>query len=510
MTCALSSYLSLLKSHRRVLLVVIVVATLALGSGLSGLDGDLEVVTFDAETGAGEDLDYVEEHFATDRGPVTVVVLQDEDVITKESFGETLALQEQLRTNETINATLAEERPTVDSGTVFLESMLRSLGAFGVTLDDKQRTFRTVSDDDLTESFPEMLEDDNPVFGPGTTPSTLLPADHDGSASADSRLLLVRHDQVSDESLLEAQLTIEQLAGEHVSSETYVFGQALVEERASDATGETFGALAPFALLLLVILLAVAYRNLVDIVLGLVGVALVLVWTGGFLGWSGIELTQLLVAVPWLLLGLAIDYGLHVLMRYREAFEDGARTAEEAMSTGLRGVLVAIGVTSLTTAGGFLSGAVGPTVVREFGLVAAFGILSAFVVFGVFVPACKLELAAWGLSGGPERPISRLGVIDHVTSAGVISARRVPIAVVLVVLLVATGGAAAATQIDTATDRSDFLPGEPPAWATSVPGIDDRNESASLEAQATFLDENFEVAGGDDRVEYHARARYPD
>jgi len=59
--------------------------------------------------------------------------------------------------------------------------------------------------------------------------------------------------------------------------------------------------------------LVVVYRDLLDILLGLLGIALVLVWTFGAMGWFDIAFSQPFIVVLVLLIGLSIDYGLHVV-----------------------------------------------------------------------------------------------------------------------------------------------------------------------------------------------------
>ena len=505
MNTPLDWYLSVLTRHHRVLIAVMILATVLIGSGITAVDGDLQIVEFESDSAAVEQSEYIEERFLTDSGTVTLVVIQDEDVITTDSFTESLALQAEIRANETVNATLSSDRPTADSASVFVDSELRSLGSFGATLEDKQRTFRTYDEDELTERFPETIADEQPLFGPGTTPETLLPSDHDGSASADMRLLIVVHETSDSAALLDSQLAIEELATEQLESDSFTFGEALVEERASEATATAFSGLGPLASVLLVVLLLVLYRDFLDAMIAVVGIAVVLLWTGSIVGWTGIELTQLLVAVPWLVLGLAIDYGLHVVMRYREAIDAGERPPAQAMAVGLAGVLVAITITSLTTAAGFLSGIFGPATIREFGIVTAAGIGSALVVFGVLVPALKLEFAGTGSSGYGKRPLGTNPVVNRIVSLGVVGAKRAPVVVLILAVVVAGFGAYGATQVETSTDRTDFFPGEPPAWAEHIPGLGLDSEAVTLQEQGTILDERFELIDGSEQVEFLIR-----
>jgi len=505
MNTPLDWYLSVLRRHHRVLIAVMVLVTVLVGSGITAVDGDLQIVEFESDSPAIEQSEYIEERFLTDSGAITLVVIEGEDVITTDSFTESLALQAEIRANETVNATLDSDRPTADSASVFVDSELRSLGSFGAGLEDKQRTFNTYDEEELAERFPETLDDSQPLFGPGTTAETLLPSDHDGSASAEMRLLLVVHDTSDSAELLDSQLAIEELAAQQLNGESFVFGEALVEERASEATATAFSGLGPLASVLLVVLLLVLYRDFLDAMIAVVGIAVVLLWTGGIVGWTGIELTQLLVAVPWLVLGLAIDYGLHVVMRYREAIDAGERPPAQAMAVGLAGVLVAITITSLTTAAGFLSGIFGPATIREFGIVTAAGIGSALVVFGVLVPALKLEFAGTGSSGYGKRPLGTNPVVNRVVSLGVVGAKRAPVVVLILAVVVAGFGAYGATQVETSTDRTDFFPGEPPAWAEHIPGLGLDSEAVTLQEQGTILDERFELIDGSEQVEFLIR-----
>ncbi len=506
MANVIERYVSVLMRRRRAVLVMLFAVTLLVGSGATGIDSDLSVAQFDIESDAVDDRVYVKEQFATGSETVSVVVVRDENVLSQESLAVTMALHETIRENETVGPTLTETRPTIDTATVFTESVLRSLGSFGtLRLDDKARTFGTFTAEEIETELPETLEEDRPIFGPGTRVSTLLPTDHDGSAQAETRLLLVRHDDIDDDELLAAQRALEPLVEEHVGNDSFVFGEALVEQRASDSTAAAFAVLGPLVLVLVVGLLALAYRDLLDVALGIFGIGVVLLWTAGFVGWTGIEMTQLLVAVPWLLLGLAIDYGLHVVMRSREAREAGHSTSTRAMSVGLAGVLVALGVTTLTTASGFLSGVYGPAPIRDFGVVAAFGIFAALVVFGAFVPALKVELEnRLGREGG-RRSIGRIRPVERIVRFGVIGATRAPVVVVVVALLLAGGGFYGGTQVDTSVDRTDFYPDEPPAWLSSVPGVETDEQTETLRDQATFLDERFAVADGSERVDVLVR-----
>jgi predicted RND superfamily exporter protein len=259
--------------------------------------------------------------------------------------------------------------------------------------------------------------------------------------------------------------------------EYLVFGSGMIEDEIDRSMADSLGIIGPFTLLFVVLALAIAYRDLLDIVLGVAGIVAVLVWTFGLLGWSGLPFNVLFVAVPILLIGLSIDFAIHVFMRHRErrrdeGFDDSVRGS---MTVALAGVGVALAWVTVTTSIGFLANAVSPlSVIRQFGVVGAFGILSTFLVFGVLLPAAKVELdellESYGLDRRKRALATGGGRLGRALSAGAIAARRAPLAVLVAVLLLTAGGAYGATQVDTTFEQREFIAQSPPEWTGNLPG----------------------------------------
>lgn len=500
-------YVAFFVGHRRGIVVGLIAVTLVLGSGMATLDPAPSIAGFDVDSEESEAAAYVETHFDTGDRTVTFVVFRGEDLLSKTSMQETMALQRAIHGNETVNATLVDDPATIGVPNAIVETELRSLGVHTqLTVDDTARTLDTFSEPELRAGLAEMVSDDRQIMGPGTTASSLLPVDYTaGDPDVEARLMLVVHDRdVEDADLETAQFAVERLANEHVrTADTVVFGEGIVERVAADATGATFIIVGPIALLFVMGFLVLGYRDPVDVALSVLGVAVTLVWTAGFVGWMGFEVTQLLVAVPWLLLGLGVDYGLHVTMRYREELETGVGNQERAMFEGLVGVLVAVGATTLTTAAGFFSGVVSPMgAIREFAIVSGFGIVSAFVVFGGFIPALKLEIDTrqsrdrrWTTT----RSLGDVGLVSTLVRPGIALSRRAPLLVVFLALLVTAGGLYGAVNVDTSTDQSDFYPTDPPRWVDVMPSAL-QPETTDLYERATYLETTFGTMGEDDRV----------
>lgn len=300
-------------------------------------------------------------------------------------------------------------------------------------------------------------------------------------------------------------------------SEAIVVGDGMVDDELRRSSTDSLRIVGPVALLLVVLLLGFAYRDPVDAALTLLGVGTRLLWTFGYMGWAGVTFNQLFVAVPVLLMGLSVDYAVHVFMRQREEREGrsesgprGGRAGEaresrkarppggppssragrsqattheadvtdtaSAMRTAVLTVGAALVLVTLTTAAGFLSklaSAVPP--IREFGVVSAVGIAATLVFFGAFLPALNIEVDELLETRGHDRTGRAFGIegrLRTLLAVPVAAARSTPWGVLVLALLLTTGGAYGATQVEDRFERDDLLvdDGDVSGWADDLPG----------------------------------------
>lgn len=211
------------------------------------------------------------------------------------------------------------------------------------------------------------------------------------------------------------------------------------------------------------IFLVFSYRDPIDLLLGIVALAMALIWTFGFMGIAGIPFSQLLIAIPPLLLAVEIDFGIHAINRYREERVQG-REIDETMGIATDQLLVAFFIVTGTTVFGFGSNIISnlqPT--RQFGIVAAVGITFTFLIFEIFLPAAKVSADRlrdrYGL---PEFGMSPLGeegsVVGRALSVDVTAARKAPYAVLALALYVTVVGGFYATDIRSSSRTRTFCP----------------------------------------------------
>ncbi|WP_128477549.1 efflux RND transporter permease subunit [Halorussus pelagicus] len=496
-------YADALASHSKLFVAVVLVLSAVVGAGaILGPDASGETGGAAIDSPEQAALDRIESTYEADDAVVAQVVVRDEgrDVLTRESLLRSLRLQRAMRENATVNATLrpnagivgvenlvaaaasAEERPAA-SGTNGTAAAGPDAGR-PPTLDRQITALESRSPAEVETLVEEVLGSESTASG--RDPAAFLPSDHEaGATTADARVTLVfqnggDRDSGGSQEAYDAQVALDSLV-EARFADAFVFGQGVVDEASSRAIGDSFLVITPVAVALLLAALTFAYRDLLDVLVSVLGVAVVMAWFAGVQGWLAIPSSSILIAVPFLLVGLSIDYSLHVVMRYREARTGsdaesgrGGDAPADAMRTAVAGVVVALAVAAFTTGIGFFSNYVSPLAsIRDFALLSASGIVAMFLVFAAFVPAVKLEVESLLDRRGRERrkppvggqsgPVRRL--LERATSVS----RRAPLAVVFAALVVSSAGAYGATGLDTEFNRADFLPEEAPEWMESLP-----------------------------------------
>jgi len=421
----------------------------------------------------------------------------ERDEIDESTYEErSAALDEQLRT--------AFERGTRG---VFAEEF-RALRSEDTqpSLDEQIDELESMNESEVESVVGGLLDPDN---GEGRAYQLMSTSYEAGETSADARMMLVRQNvagagsveqgDVSD-TLVDSQLRMQELADRSETSDEYVvFGFGLISDEIDRSMGDSIAIVGPLALLFVVLTLIVAYRDLLDIVLGVVGIVAVLVWTFGFMGWAGITFNQIFIAVPVLLIGLSIDYAIHVFMRHREQRQERGAAATDgprgSMTVALTGVGVALVWVTATTVIGFLSNLVSPLgPIRDFGIVSSVGIVAALLIFGVLVPALKIELDEFLEGRGFDRKKRAFGTgggrLGDALATGAVLARKAPVAVIAVALVLSVAGGAAATQVDTSFEQEDFIADEPPDWMDHLPAAVEPGEYTAKD-HLNYVNDNF-------------------
>ncbi|SHG84735.1 efflux RND transporter permease subunit [Halobaculum gomorrense] len=482
------------------IVVAFLLVTLVFAGGLANVSTSAGTQQFTSGIPAEQALSDIQREFgpsfSEDTGS-TQLVQRNRNVLSKPAMLRMLRAQQRLQETQglrvaAVSSPAATVARTLDPTATTTEAQIRALER--ATPTEIDRAIRSNAD--------------NPGFTGGVSDDF-----NAESASASAAIGVVTHQtpgagggggaaagQSGSSPLTDIQLRSQRIV-DTVGGDITVFGSGIISAEFSSVITDSLLIVTPAAVLLIAGFLIVAYRDLLDLLLGAFTLVLAVVWTFGFLGLAGIPFSQLMIAVPPLLLAVGIDFGIHAVNRYREDREDGYGV-DEAMGLAVRQLVVAFFIVTGTTVIGFLANLTSDlTPIREFGLVAAAGIVFTFLLFGVFLPAAKVLIdrrrerlpiptfsqAPLGAEGSGLASVLRVGV--SIGERG----PRVFLALVLV-LTAASGGYAAG--ISTSFSQEDFLPPEDTAdYLEALPEPFAPSEYTAVET-LNFLEAKFTASQG--------------
>ncbi|MCH7661053.1 MAG: MMPL family transporter [Euryarchaeota archaeon] len=471
-----------------VVIAAFLVVTLLFAGGLGDIELDEGTEGFAEDVPSQQALEDVNQQFEPpfeeDR-PTTQLIHRGDNVLTQDELVRTLTLQERLegdsnlRIEETtsvaelVATSIDPEAETPEEQAAVIE---------GATQGEVREAVRTTFEDGELD---ELLSDDFNIEDP----------------SASATIATATHTEQGDPAGNQERI---EYVVDSVGGDIIVFGQGVFENEFESVIGDSLALVIPVVIVLILGFLIVAFRDPFDLLLGLVALAMTVVWTFGFTGLAGIPFSEMLIAVPPLLLAIGVDFGIHAINRYREE-RIGDRNPAEAMARATHQLLVAFFIVTGTTAIGFGANVVSDLPpIREFGVVAGVGVFFTFLIFGIFMPAAKVAMDR----ARENRPIPEFGttplgseesILGRILPAGAVVGRKAPVAILIVALLVTAGAGVSATNVDTTFDDEDFLPPEDqPAYLDTLPEELQPGEY-TITGTINYLEENF-ATGDDDQV----------
>lgn len=171
------------------------------------------------------------------------------------------------------------------------------------------------------------------------------------------------------------------------NDEIYMAGMPVVQTVLSQRIKKDFRRLIPFVIALIIVLLYVSFRSITGVILPLSAVIMSLLSMVGIMGHLHIPFTTFNNFAPIILLGIGIDYGIHMMANYQqELVRLGGR--KKAVQSAVTDLFVPMSMACLTTVAGFMSLMMSPLEAHhEFGYVVSIGISMALIFNLTFVPA---------------------------------------------------------------------------------------------------------------------------
>ena len=277
------------------------------------------------------------------------------------------------------------------------------------------------------------------------------------SASSTMWIIEISGELSPDERLqrsVELREILEENAGKEGSALHYgVVSDDLVSYDINESTLDNLVWLLILSILVVVLVLALAFRSIMMVAAPLLGLTAALVWTYGIRALAGSDFSILEVAVAPVVLGLGIDYSIHLQRAYEKAREDSDSPAE-AWVRSFSILRLALTLSVVTTAFAFLANFLSPLPpLKSFGLTLALGVVSAFVASTVTVGALHV-LVEKTTGNVARRSLEFPGFTNMATE---FQRRHTAIILLAVASLTLSSVLVSVGQLDTKFELTDFL-----------------------------------------------------
>ncbi len=481
--------------------ILIVVSILAAGFiAVFGIDQEFSEASFMPESEAVLAQEDVADLFSTSNVySVTILVKdKDQDVLTSGALEEILIVERDIVNDpEVIPILMNPDVPSANANSIadiVAQSALAAQGNMAPTYDEKIIAIQNMNDTMIKQTITALLSsnftppqvkgmfsmlltsDFNPEGGIIQAKGTMIFISLNGSLGEEEESQHGMTAQESTFSLTEERMDTIVTGLDLQSTEMRVMGMSLIMNEIMDANNENMRILLPAAFIMVFIILAVVFRNGWDMAISLASLLMGILWMYGFGTALGFSFNPMTLVVPILIVGLGIDYGIHLTMRHREEIRKGSKV-DDAVGKTIHFVGTALLLVTITTVAAFLSNLASPMdPLKDFGIIATIGITCCFFTMVTFVPAAmhikdtrkakklkkkeeekeKIE----ELESQEKSNVKKAGpsALTRGISLGAAAAERAPALVIIVVLLISSGAVLGAMNLETEFNFEDFLP----------------------------------------------------
>jgi predicted RND superfamily exporter protein len=477
-------------NHNRIVIVLLLILTAGVAFGIAQDQGETGQTSDNAALDGTDEFEagnYIDSNYgdseSEDLATTDVyLITEDGSALSRASLLTAIEYQQAALSDPAVSEPLAADGVQGVPNIVATE-----LAGEDADLETQYEAIETASNAELESAITAS-------FSGGEDTAFFLPTTYEaGSTESDAFRMTFTFDDESAPT--DAVEVLDDTAEEYEDTTLFVSGLPAFSELNQQFLVDAGWLVLPAILLVLVVILGFAYRDLTDVALGFVGTVVSLVWTAGLMGWMGLLNMQTALIVPVLIAALSIDFGFHVFMRYREnrGPDAGIRAA---MSRATAAITVAFLLVAVTAAIGFLSNQFSPVpIIRDLGVAATLGVVGALIVFTTLVPALKVSADGLWERVGFDRQQTALGkgrLLRPLLESGVNAAQRGAAVVLVVALVAGLVGGVAFTDLDREAYQAADIQ-EDPGWQSELPGplAYETHESAVAENFA-FVQSNFQ------------------
>jgi predicted RND superfamily exporter protein len=499
------------------IVIVLLITFGALGSIIiNGIEQEFSEESFLPDLEIAKASDEISEEYTATRSVSILVKSKNGDLLTSEALTDMLEVQKEIVNDPEIQPTLENPlMPFINANSVanvIAQMILVQQNVQFPSMDAMISTIQNMNDDQIKQTITGILMSNQTPLEVKGMFTYLLTKDFDvesGDIVAKGTMISISLNAsleggsgegvaAHDFSISNTEQRMFEIAKDTEAVEFTVLGSSIIMEEIMDANNASMMILLPMAFGFVIVILAIIYRSGFDMLFSLLALLFAIIWVYGFGAAMGYSFNPITTAVPILIVGLGIDYGIHVTMRYREEIKSGKKI-KKSINITIQSVGMALLLATVTTVIAFLSNLSSPIgLLGEFGVLSAIGIIGSFITMTTFVPAVKQirdlkKLEKEKASGKRDKQKNKKAkkkgnnfstvsekVLNKTIGSGAVVASRSPIAVIIVVSLLTIGATGLAMQLQTTFNFEDFLP-----------------EDLDISKDLDFMLNEFEIPGGE-------------
>jgi len=234
-------------------------------------------------------------------------------------------------------------------------------------------------------------------------------------------------------------------------------GNGIISNDMNELTEEANMIIMPVAFFVICLILLIMFKRLSYVFLPLLGLSISIIWLFGTMVILGISFNMMMVAIVPLLMGLGVDYSVHLFHNYKSELKQGKKPGD-AIKNSIRDIGLAMFLATLTTAIAFLSfltATVPP--LRDFGVLCALGIIFTLINALTFQAAVRYLLDRKKTKKLVSKNNSKISLENNMEkfSKVVLKYRKVILVLTVITTILL---AYSAVQVETTFDMNDFLP----------------------------------------------------
>lgn len=234
-------------------------------------------------------------------------------------------------------------------------------------------------------------------------------------------------------------------------------GAGIISNEMNEVTEEANMIIMPAIFIVISLILLIMFRRLSYVLLPLTSLAISIIWLFGTIVLLGMSFNMMMVAIVPLLMGLGVDYSVHLFHEYRSELKKGKKPGP-AIVASIKDIGMAMSLATLTTVIAFLSfltATVPP--LRDFGVLCAVGLIYTLITALTFQTSVRYLLDRKRKTKIIPKNNHKISLDSYMEKFSNIVLRRSKIILVFAVFvtIIMLSGA---TQVETAFDMNDFLP----------------------------------------------------